>query len=183
MGFVLEIFSCECDNFVIFGNIYEAIQMIDNGDTYLACNGRLIALDSKFAKSLRLPSKLQNNDAYIYVQAKINNLKFSLVENAICYYRNPRKLSEYLKQSLKFNRSLVDNSRFFDRDISHLYTISSKILFKAFVLTLAKQPVRVFLYACLKAYAKGLSFLRKNYSLKRPLQLFLQDLKRALLML
>jgi glycosyltransferase involved in cell wall biosynthesis len=132
------------------------------GDTYLAANGRLLALAKNFAKTLNLPRELKNNDAYIYVSAKTQNRKFTFVPEARCYFRNPQSLKEYFKQSVKFQRSLDDNKRFFKEDISKYYVVSTLVLLKAVFFVLLRYPIRSVFYILLIFYARGLSMLRKK---------------------
>lgn len=141
---------------------YKAVSMVNNGDNYLACNGRLIALPANFAKSIKLPTQLKNNDAFIYVTAKLRGLKFYFVPEAAVYFRNPARLAEYFKQSAKFRRSLDDNRRFFDSNISQYYQIPGAVLAKAFALTAMRSPVRAGLYALLKLSASILSMFKKK---------------------
>ena len=142
--------------------IYKIINMLENGDNYLACNGRLIALSSDFAKSLKLPSQLKNNDAYIFISSKIQNIKFMYVPEAVCYFRNPSRLNEYFKQSTKFQSSLIDNSRFLPSEIEDFYQLSKYILVKAFLAVLIKNPIKSVIYILLKSYAGILSEFRKK---------------------
>ena len=141
---------------------YKIVEMINGENNYLACNGRLIALSSNFAKTLNLPGKLKNNDAYIYVTSKIQNIKFIYVPDAICYFRNPSRLKEYFKQSIKFQNSLADNNRFFTSDISGYYQTPKHILAKAFLSVFINNPVKSSVYLMLKFYAWALSIFRKK---------------------
>ena len=141
---------------------YKIVEMLGGGNNYLACNGRLIALSLNFAKKLKLPSKLKNNDAYIYVSSKIQNIKFVYVPEAVCYFRNPSHLKEYLKQSIKFQNSLSDNKRFFNHDVSGYYQISKYVLAKSFLMVFIKNPTKALIYLVIKLYARLLSAFRKT---------------------
>lgn len=141
---------------------YKIVEMIGGGNNYLACNGRLIALSSKFAKTLRIPREIKNNDAYIYVSSKIKNIRFVYVAEAVCYFRNPSRLGEYFKQSIKFQNSIADNARFFVEDISVYYKIPKYILFKAFLFVFMKNPIKSVIYLTFKFCAIILSVYRKK---------------------
>ena len=142
--------------------IYKIVEMLNGENNYLVCNGRLIALSSNFSKKINLPTILKNNDAYIYVSSRIKNIKFTYVPDAICYFRNPSRLKEYFKQSIKFQDSLMDNIRFFTQDISVYYKIPKYILVKAFLSVFISSPVKSLNYLVFKFYAWILSIFRKK---------------------
>lgn len=114
--------------------------------SYVACNGRLMALSSALVKSLELPRELKNNDAFIYISSSIKNIGFCYVPEAICYFRNPGNLREYFRQSFRFQSSLADNARFFRSDIAPYYKISGFLFFKIFLSVLMRHPIRAVSY-------------------------------------
>jgi glycosyltransferase involved in cell wall biosynthesis len=124
------------------------------GDNYLACNGRLLALSREFAAELRLPEALWNSDAFIYLSAVIANKGFAAAEQAQCWFKNPSRLSEFLRQSAKFQDSVRDNQRYFARDIAAYFRVPTGVTLRAVAQVLRKRPLPTLAYLSLAGYAR-----------------------------
>lgn len=120
--------------------------MYNKGENYLYTNGRLIVLSKKLYKSIKIPTKMWNNDAFIYIYAKINNFNVEICKNCIVYYKNPLTFNEHIKQSTKFLYSYQENIKYFKKDISKYYKIPLKFKLKALIITLLKQPILTLCY-------------------------------------
>lgn len=118
----------------------------NKGDNYLSCNGRLISLSYKLYKSIKIPHKLWNNDAYLYMWAKINHFTFAVLRESAVYYMLPHTLKEHFNQSIKFSFSREENQKFFSGDISDFYNVPFSIKISVLLRYLTTNPFALFAY-------------------------------------
>ncbi len=141
----------------------------NNGDNYLSCNGRLIVLSKNLYKNLSLPEKIWNNDAYIYIQSQMLNLKFYFAPDVVVYYKSPSTLGEHLSQSNKFQKSLIDLQRYFKDDISRFYTVPLFIKLISAIKVLLKFPrlttfyLLIFVGTRIKGYFSRPEFIHQGF--------------------
>ena len=134
----------------IFNAGYEINQKItlswDNGINYLSCNGRGIILNKALFKKIIIPEKLWNNDAFIFIYSRLNRFNFSFLKNVKVWYQLPTNITEYTKQSKKFEYSYLENKKYFKTDIKIFY---KKPFFKSifsFIKALINNPVYTVAY-------------------------------------
>lgn len=118
----------------------------NKGDNYLSMNGRLIAISYNYYKKVRIPEMLWNNDAYLYLYAKLNGLSFGRATRAIAYYKLPTNIDEHLKQSKKFQDSLHENQNYFKQPLSEFYKVPIKIRLSALPLAFIENPLAFMIY-------------------------------------
>ncbi|MBI4130387.1 glycosyltransferase family 2 protein [Candidatus Roizmanbacteria bacterium] len=118
----------------------------NNADNYLSCNGRLLVLSKRFYKTVTVPEKVWNNDAFLYLFAKVHNFSYAHEENAIASYRMPTRLGEHIKQSSKFKQSLEENNNYFRSNIATFYTIPPLLFFRSVFVSLLSKPVLTSFY-------------------------------------
>ncbi len=141
----------------------------NEGDNYLSCNGRLIVLSRKLYKNLSIPEKIWNNDAYIYIQLQMLNLKFYFAPDVVVYYKSPSTLKEHLSQSNKFQKSLIDLQRYFKEDISSFYMVPLSTKIVAIIKVLLKSPRLTVFYSLIfvgtriKGYFSRPEFVRQGF--------------------
>ncbi len=112
----------------------------NNYQNYLSCNGRMVVLSKRFYKTLELPEKLLNSDAYVFLQCKINNFKYIHDEKLIVWYRSPNNLREHIRQSKKFRLSFEENTSYLG-NIKEYYRLPKKAAIKASVSGFIVMPV------------------------------------------
>ena len=56
----------------------------------------------EFAKILRIPADIINDDTYAYLTCKKNGFKFCFAKSTIAWYRTPSTLGDHLSQSLRY---------------------------------------------------------------------------------
>ncbi|KKS98111.1 MAG: hypothetical protein UV73_C0003G0053 [Candidatus Gottesmanbacteria bacterium GW2011_GWA2_43_14] len=125
-----------------------------NGDNYLSVNGRMIALSRRLYSNISIPPGLWNNDAYIYLYAKLKNLGFINVNNARVYYKLPGNVADHLRQSYKFHLSQRENEIYFHDSLTRFYKIPVSLSIKAMIHTLFDQPVFTPLYIVFSALTR-----------------------------
>ena len=116
------------------------------GDNYLACNGRMICLSKRLYKNIKIPQKLWNNDAFIYIFSKINKYMVSHAYGATCYYLLPYTLKEHIRQSTKFKASFRENQKYFANSIKNFYIIPSHLIVANMIKIFLKNPPRLLAY-------------------------------------
>jgi hypothetical protein len=131
-----------------------AIVASQQGDSYLSCNGRLIALSKKMYKRVNIPENLLNNDAYLYLTAQLNNYKYHHSSLAKAFFHSPQSLQEHLHQTWRFQNSQSENQYYFQKDLARHYAISKKAILKAFLSVFPKHPVLMLWYAALHLYTR-----------------------------
>lgn len=120
------------------------IQRWNKGDNYLSANGRLIALSRSFYKSAHIPDKLWNNDAYLYLKAKIEGRICAFAPFAVAYYRLPSKIRDHIRQSLKFQISRKENKKYLGSSIGKLYKTPIYLLIASVVRFFLLHPIKFF---------------------------------------
>lgn len=66
------------------------------------CDGRIMAMTNKFAKSVKIPEDMIANDAYMYFFALSHGFKFMHVRDAIVNYRSPDNIRDQIRQNTRF---------------------------------------------------------------------------------
>ncbi len=117
----------------------------NSGVNLFGFSGRLIALSRSFAKKVTLPKTL-GDDTYIYLRARQLNVECDCTEDAICYYQPPTKVSDHLKQSIRFAKAKNELKKIFGLSIYHEYNVPNSILIKAVLLEIVKNPIQLIEY-------------------------------------
>lgn len=138
----------------------------NNGDNYLAVNGRLIALSKRYYKKLLIPRGLHNNDAYIYINAIVNENNFMRAMNSVAYYKTPSSLNEHFNQSVKFGISKKENQSYFEINISKFYNLPKYLALKSFLNVLITDPMPTLLYMCILYISRAKSYLKNSFKLR-----------------
>ncbi len=117
----------------------EVIRRTPGQQTYLVCNGRLLAVSAKLASKMRVPYNIWNNDAFMYLFAKRNGFTVAYIDEPLCAFRDPATLKEYILQTLKFQQSRKENEAVFG-PLGSEYSIPMKVRIPAIFAVLRKRP-------------------------------------------
>ncbi len=136
------------DKIIDVGNRISRIvaKMWNNGDNYLSCNGRLLVLSKRFYKSIRIPQKLWNNDAYLYFRVKTKGYIFTFLDTTCAYFKLPKILADHFNQSAKFSYSQQENQEYFKKPLGGFYAIPLSLQLLAICKLFVKNPVYTLLY-------------------------------------
>lgn len=66
------------------------------------CDGRILAMSRKFAKTVKIPNDMIANDAFMYFFALSHGFKFKHVRDAIVEYRSPDNIRDQIRQNIRF---------------------------------------------------------------------------------
>lgn len=124
------------------------------GDNYLLANGRCLAFRTQHIRKMNIPDNIVNADAYLYFENKRHGGKFVWAREARVFIKNPKHISEHLRQSHRFLYSKEELSQYFDKSIAREYAVPTIIQFEGFLKELMTHPIHVFLYLGILAYAK-----------------------------
>lgn len=134
----------------------------NNGDNYLACNGRLLLMSLRLYKSISIPSTLWNNDVYIYLFTKYKNYKFVFDEEAKCYYISPNSVSEYVNQSVKFQGAIREITGKILLQTEPFWKIPFLLKIRAYLVYFLRSPLFSFAYLITFAYSRMMKHLKIN---------------------
>lgn len=107
----------------------------NKGDNYLAFRGAFMGLYGNFARTVKMPSNLVNNDAYIYFSAKKKGYHPAYINDLFIAFKTPTSFRDHFTQSQRFKSSANELQKFF--------TISKKDYF---------IPIDLFLSATMKYF-------------------------------
>lgn len=170
--------NCVFENILNYGNniTRDIANNWNNADNYLTCNGRLLALKIREFKHMRIPSRLVNNDAYIYFFSKIKRLNYDFSKKAKCFYRSPSSMKDYLNQNIKFKNSFKENRFEFQKNrlinIEANYSIPFGLLFWHNMLFVVRNPFLYFSYICIYLYAS----IYSKFNIIKTISLFDTDI-------
>lgn len=75
---------------------------INNGSNPHGCDGKILGLSKKFARTVHIPSNMIGTDTYLYFLCITKGFTFQHVPEAIVYYRSPATLQDQIKQNIRF---------------------------------------------------------------------------------
>ena len=143
----------------------EVIRRTPGHETYLVCNGRLLAISAKFASKLHIPHEIWNNDAYMYLFAKRNGFTVTYIDEPLCAYRDPATLREYIQQTCKFQQSQGENEKYFG-PLDSEYRIPMSLRIPAIAAALRRRPwwgsIYLLLYFATRILAMALPLPKKH---------------------
>lgn len=126
----------------------EVISRTPGHDTYLVCNGRLVAVSAKIASKLRIPKQIWNNDAYLYFYAKRQGYTVCYIDEPLCAYRDPATFREYMQQTRKFQQSQAENEAYFG-PLGKEYAVPTGVRIPALMSVWLRRPFWGSLYVVL----------------------------------
>jgi glucose-1-phosphate thymidylyltransferase len=125
-----------------------------SSDNYLAANGRAQVFRTAWIKQFKLPETLVNSDAYKYFENKFRGGKFMYVPEAVVYDRSPLKLSEYVRQTKKYQASAKELAEYFPSDLTAEYGVPFSAKVRAYLAELAAHPILAICYFALFIYGR-----------------------------
>ncbi len=92
---------------------YENAKCPDNVHT---CVGRGLVLSKNLYKSIKLPTEIIGDDAYIWFFAKENNYKYKYFSTYFIEYTSPSLVADHLKQNGRYRNSKKQLESYFNRN-------------------------------------------------------------------
>lgn len=86
---------------------YEVKNQVRGGNNMFGMSGRCLALKSEFAKQVRFPNVICEDD-YLYFLCLHQGYKFVHAPDAVVYHKLPKTLKDYLKQNFRCSPEAVE---------------------------------------------------------------------------
>lgn len=137
---------------------------INNGQNIFAAHGRILGLNSKFAKNVKIPD-IPGTDAFLYLVCIKSEFKFHYVgTRASVYFKAPNNVNDYLLQSIRFKKVQTLMRRLFGSTAHEAFKVYKIFLYLilAYVKNFFNDPLGAFLWIILFLYATIKS--KKTYS-------------------
>lgn len=133
---------------------YHIALLWNNGDNYLAANGRSTVFKVPFLKKHRIPESIVNGDGYRYFANKFGGGEFVLAPLAIVYNNNPLCFKEHLNQNQRFRYSRYELESVFKRDLTSEYMIPKACFLRALWSEFCQHPILTSLYMIMSLYIR-----------------------------
>jgi glycosyltransferase involved in cell wall biosynthesis len=119
----------------------EIFESIDKGNNIYTCKGAARSMSTRFYSNFRF-DKSVGEDAYTYLYAKHNNLRYFYQPKCTAFIRLPNNVSDYLKQSTRFLDSKARFVNEFGIDfVNRQYSVPKKVILKVLLKNLIRQPL------------------------------------------
>jgi dTDP-4-amino-4,6-dideoxygalactose transaminase len=130
----------------------ESRKAMKGGNNIFGCNGGCIAVRNSFAQSINIPNVI-NEDDFIYFSCISRGYTFKHAPNAIVYYKLPKTLKDYLKQSFRSDPQAVtlNFSQYFGDLVDQEYHRPLSFYLKTVLKVLTKNPIGVAYIIAIKA--------------------------------
>lgn len=113
------------------------------------CDGRILAMTKKFAKSVSVPKDMIANDAFMYFWAITHGFKFKHVRSAIVNYRSPQTIKDQIRQNTRFIAAHYRLERIFGSIVPQQYKMPSGYYFKETLKEFVKHPIDASVLFCI----------------------------------
>jgi glycosyltransferase involved in cell wall biosynthesis len=126
----------------------------NEGDNYISFRGRFLAFEKNFAKTIKIPDGMVNDDAFLYFLAKQKGFKPKRLKNLAIFFKSPTTFSDHLKQSSRFQYSKKELENYFKTDLTNEYRLPIVISMKTLLKYFLKNPIYVFAYVVILCLTK-----------------------------
>ena len=115
---------------------------INEGNNGFSANGGLLAYKKGLYKKLCIPENMIANDVFTYYQTLFFGSEYRFVEEAIVYFKLPRKLSDHISQYLRAAAVPRRMLRYFPRDLVYREEyIPKHLVIKSMLIEAIKNPI------------------------------------------
>ncbi len=145
----------------------ESRKKINGGNNIFGCNGGCMAIKKEFAKSLKFPNII-NEDDFLYFSCLSKNLHFRHVRKAVVFYKLPNKFKDYLKQSFRSNPPAVilNFKKYFGDIVEKEYKRPKIFMIKNVLKVFKENPAEVAYISFINALIRPLySLISKKFKL------------------
>lgn len=147
---------------------FEARENLYGGHNVFGCTGACLALSRSFAKSIRIPSWVINEDTYFYFSVLERGLKFRHARGAIVRYKLAKNLKVFIKQIFRTHPEAVKAKygRKFGDLINKEYYRPVTFYLKSILKVFRKNPLGTLYMITIKLFSKPLfRFVSSEYNL------------------
>jgi len=126
----------------------------NNGNNYLAYNGRFLVLEKNLAKSINIKQRLVNHDALLYFSAVKKQYAPKYISDLSIYYRSPASLKDHIGQSNRFQISQNELKTKLPKHAEDAYVIPRRILLTTLAKYFFLNPFYFISYLLIYQYSK-----------------------------
>lgn len=147
---------------------FKSREELRGGDNVFGCTGACIALRRDFAKRIRIPKGIINEDTYLYFSCLRSGYKFKYAPKAIVYYKIAANLKDFLRQIFRSSPEVVNllYKKYFGELIQREYFRPKTFYLKAISEIFFKNPLGTLYMISLKILTKPFYFyFSRNYKL------------------
>lgn len=112
-----------------------------------------IAISAKIAKTIKLPSRVVGDDAYLYFKTQHQGLKIIVSQNAKIFYREPQTLRDFVVQRKKYDQNVAQLRQLFGNQVREQIKIPKK-LWIVFLQEMIRDPFGGFFWLLLRGFLK-----------------------------
>lgn len=125
---------------------------LNDGNNPYGCDGRILALNKKFYKTVYIPENMIANDNYMYFACITAGYSFKHVRDAVVYFKSPSTLTDQIRQNKRFIAARKRMRRIFGPKVSEAYAIPTLMKYKYMLLQCIKNPFLSLLIYCINKY-------------------------------
>lgn len=121
---------------------YEPIRNIKHGNNKFTVQGRILAFKKTFLNTIKIPSDVIGNDAYVYFACVRSGFMYKYVKDAKVYFYLPKTVRDHMKQNVRFEAVKDKMKKYFpEKLIEEEFFIPKKLMIRALLTQFIKNPV------------------------------------------
>jgi len=112
-----------------------------------------LAYSKKFGKSINIPKKVLNSDAFSFFTCKAKGYKTCFAKDAVALYRSPSSINDFINQSTRHLAGGIQLYDYFGKEfVDAGFAVPSKIMVKIMFYQLRKNPLGYIFLKILNMY-------------------------------
>lgn len=154
--------------FSTFSVFYKSRKYINNGNNVFGATGSILAIKKELAKKIEMP-KIVNEDAYIYLFCISNGFRFKYADNAVIYYKLPKKITDYTRQVMRSHpgAAIIELKKYFGDLVEKEFNRPFKFYLIAILKSFIENPFGITLIIFINLYCKiFIPYVIRNYRLE-----------------
>lgn len=120
---------------------YNAQKIAKNGNNIYNFNGSAFAINSKFAKRIIFPNILKNDIAFLYLLAKVQNLKFTYVSDSVVLIHTPATFQEYFDKKHIIKEERKSLLPIFGKEVRNEFKLPFSNILPSYIFSAVKNPL------------------------------------------
>lgn len=148
---------------------FKSRKELRGGNNVFACTGACLALRREFAKEVKIPKDVINDDLYLYLFCKKRGYEFIYAPNARVYYKIASNLMDFLRQMFRSHPEAVNlvYKKYFGDLIDKEYYRPKSFYLRTVIESFIKNPLGTIYMVGLKLLTKPFyPYFSKKYKLE-----------------
>ncbi len=119
----------------------KVIDNLEDKNNLHSHTGPISAGSNIFLKSIKRPISITANDHFLFLSAIKNGFSYSSAKNAYVLVKVPNNLSDFIKQTTRFDNSAEEIKKYFGSWVDKYYYIPYSTKIKSYFQTFIKYPI------------------------------------------